>query len=83
MSTPEWPTNWSVSPDLQAGMMRDRQDLVAAVVRVKTGADPTDEAIAQVNFDCWVALSSVPSLRPDSERCRNAYQAAMQQLGVP
>lgn len=80
---PEWPTNWSISPDLQAAMARDRQNLLAAVDRGKSGADPTVEAIAQVNFDCWVALSSVPSLGADSERCRNAFEAAMQQLGVP
>jgi hypothetical protein len=79
--TPEWPTNWSISPDLQASMTRDRQHLVRAVERVKTGADPTDEAIAQVNFDCWVAFSSVPSLGAESQRCKNAFDAAMQQLG--
>ncbi len=80
---PEWPTNWSVAPDLQKTMMRDRQTLLAALTNPKTGHDPKTEAMAQVNFDCWVALSSVPSLGAESERCRNAYQAALQQLGVP
>ena len=57
---------------------------MAAVVRVPTGSPiRRTEAIAQVNFDCWVALSSVSSLAPESERCRNAFQAAMQQVGVP
>jgi hypothetical protein len=79
---PEWPTAWTLSPALQASMMGERQNLVAAVRRLKSGADATDEAIAQVNFDCWVALSSVASLQAESERCRNAFQAAMQQLGA-
>jgi len=30
-----------------------------------------------------VALSSVASLAPESERCRNAFQAALQQIGPP
>jgi hypothetical protein len=80
---PEWPTNWSVAPDLEKTMMRDRQALVAALTNPKSGRDPKTEAMAQVNFDCWVALSSVASLAPESERCRNAFQAALQQIGVP
>jgi len=80
---PEWPTNWSVVPDLQKTMMRDRQALVAALTNPKAGRDPKAEAMAQVNFDCWVALSSVASLAPESERCRNAFQAALQQIGPP
>jgi len=37
--------------------MRDRRTLVAALAQLKSGADPKIEAVAQVNFDCWVALS--------------------------
>jgi len=80
---PEWPTNWSISHDIQDVMMRDRRNLVTALARLKAGADPKTEAIAQVNFDCWVALSSVSSLGPESERCRNAFQAALQQIEAP
>jgi len=80
---PEWPTNWSVAPDLQKTMMRDRQTLIAVLTNPKAGHDPKTEAMAQVNFDCWVALSSVAALAPESERCWNAFQAALQQIGVP
>ena len=80
---PEWPTNWTISHDTQEIMMRDRRSLVTALARLKTGADPKTEAVAQVNFDCWVALSSVSSLGPESERCRNAFQAALQQIEAP
>jgi hypothetical protein len=77
---PEWPTNWSVAPDLQKTMMRDRQILIVALSNPRAGHDPKTEAMAQVNFDCWVALSSVASLAPESERWRNAFQAALQQF---
>jgi hypothetical protein len=40
-----------------------------------------NQDLAQVNFDCWVALSSVSSLAPESERC--TFQSALQQVGVP
>ena len=80
---PEWPTNWTISHDTQEIMMRDRRSLVTGLARLKSGADPKAEAIAQVNFDCWVVLSSVSSLGPESERCRNAFQAAMQQIEAP
>ena len=80
---PEWPTNWTISHDTQETMMRDRRSLVTALARMKAGADPKTEAVAQVNFDCWVALSSVSSLGPESERCRNAFQAALQQIEAP
>jgi hypothetical protein len=78
---PEWPTNWTLTPDLQQTMARDRDGLMVALARVNTGADPKIEAIAQVNFDCWVALASIPTLQKESARCRNAFHAAMQQLG--
>ena len=77
---PEWPTNWSIARDKQDIMMRDRRSLIAALAQLKSGADPKAEAVAQVNFDCWVALSSVSSLGPESERCRNAFHAALQQI---
>lgn len=80
---PEWPTNWTISHDTQEMMMRDRRSLVTGLARLKSGADPKTEAIAQVNFDCWVALSSVSSLGPESKRCRNAFQAALQQIEAP
>jgi hypothetical protein len=80
---PDWPTNWTISHDTQEIMMRDRRSLVTALARLKTGGDPKTEAVAQVNFDCWVALSSVSSLGPESERCRNAFQAALQQIEAP
>jgi len=77
---PEWPTNWSIAHDTQDIMIRDRRNLTAALAQLKSGADPKIEAVAQVNFDCWVALSSVSSLGPESERCRNAFHAALQQI---
>jgi len=78
---PEWPTNWTLAPDLQKDMGRERDGLMAALARVNSGADPKTGAIAQVNFDCWVALASVPAMQKESARCRNAFHAAMQQLG--
>jgi disulfide bond formation protein DsbB len=78
---PEWPANWTLTPGLQQTMARERDGLVAALARVNTGADSKTEAIAQVNFDCWVALASIPTLQKESERCRSAFHAAMQQLG--
>ena len=78
---PEWPTNWTLAPDLQQIMGRERDGLMTALARVDAGADPKTGAIAQVNFDCWVALSSVPTMQKESTRCRNAFHAAMQQLG--
>jgi len=78
---PEWPTNWSLAPSVQQAMMSDRRLLISALSRLDAGADPKTEAIAQVNFDCWVALSSVSSLGAESERCRHAFKAALQQLG--
>jgi len=78
---PEWPTNWTLAPDLQKTMGRERDGLMAALGRVSAGADPKTGAIAQVNFDCWVALASVPAMQKESARCRSAFRAAMQQLG--
>ena len=78
---PEWPTNWTLAPDLQKTMGRERDGLMAALGRVSAGADPKTGAIAQVNFDCWVALASVPVMQKESARCRSAFRAAMQQLG--
>ncbi len=78
---PEWPTNWTLAPDLQKDMGRERESLMAALARVTAGADPKTGAIAQVNFDCWVALASVPATQKESARCQNAFRAAMQQLG--
>jgi len=77
---PEWPTNWSMARETQDIMMRDRRNLVSALAQLKSGANPKTEAVAQVNFDCWIALSSVSSLGPESERCRNAFRAALQQI---
>jgi len=77
---PEWPTNWSIARGTQDLMIRDRRNLTSALAQLKSGADPKIEAVAQVNFDCWVALSSVSSLGPESERCRNAFHAALQQI---
>lgn len=78
---PEWPTNWTLAPTLQQTMGHDRDGLVAALARLDDGADPKTEAIAQVNFDCWVALSTVPKFERESARCRDAFHAAMQLLG--
>ena len=78
---PEWPTNWTLAPDLQQAMGRERDGLMAVLARVNTGADPKTRAIAQVNFDCWVALASVPVMQKESARCRSAFRAAMQRLG--
>jgi hypothetical protein len=78
---PEWPTNWTLAPSLQQTMAREREELLKTLTRLDKGADPRIEAIAQVNFDCWVALSSIPTLQKDSARCRDAFHAAMQQLG--
>ena len=78
---PEWPTNWTLTAGQQQSMARERDGLMAALARMNAGADPKTEAIAQVNFDCWVALASIPTMQKESERCGNAFHAAMQQLG--
>ena len=77
---PEWPTNWTLTPALQQAMGHERDGLIAALARVNAGADARTEAIAQVNFDCWVALSTVPKYDKESARCRDAFHAAMQLL---
>lgn len=78
---PEWPTNWTLTPALQQAMGHERDGLVAALARVNAGTNARTEAIAQVNFDCWVALSTVPKYDKESARCRDAFHAAMQLLG--
>ena len=77
---PEWPTNWTLAPALQQAMAKERAILVTALSRMDAGADPKMEAIAQVNFDCWIALSSIASLQRESARCRDAFHAAVDQL---
>jgi hypothetical protein len=77
---PEWPTNWNLPRDLQQTMAHDRDVLVQALGRLAAGVDAKTEAIAQVNFDCWVALSSISSLKSESARCRGAFYTAIDQL---
>ena len=74
----------SVIPDaMRAEAIEAHSDLMAALDEGLRESDPQIAAVAQVNYDCWVAQFPSVAGMPDSNDCRTLFYQAMADAGVP
>ena len=73
----------SVIPDaMRAEAIEAHSDLMAAFDDGLRESDPQIAAVAQVNYDCWVAQFPTVAGLPDSSDCRALFYQAMESAGV-
>ena len=77
---PSDPVNWSLEGDALTETTEARSDLLTLYERGAREKAPTDSAVAQVKYDCWVEQLEEGWQAEHIADCRSDFKAAMKRI---